>query len=462
MTVNLGFFQACPCIEGKLIFHSTSQLGLVVSCPRLRERLDYMSRAARRAPPASPAPFNMDEVEIVRRKVAPPSGPPPAGMTAFTAPRKVSERSNKSERDRSRSSSRSRSPHSYRGRRSRTPSPEYSRGRRHSRSRSRSSSDSRGRGRSPRERYSRSPSPDDNRGHRGERMAYGRKHPEYLEDDEQKDLEDHHRLHSEPFAAAKHEKSDSVKAYLSKLPDTKDEKAAASTTDKEFIFNFNTLMKTTYRELRAFILSPPPANTVVRCYIERNVSGSNMFNPVYSLCADLDDGTGRELICCRKVSSRSAHYVFSLKADDLYRKRDQRSRLYLGKLRATSSKEYVLYDSGQCDVPEGAGSDVIERDRSETGSDLAWKAVEDSLYRSQLAVINFNSKKRPCAPEERGMEVCIPHPSLVVAPATVAEGTTSKKILLDIKLPFERLREEGKQNDLYRHKLLVFHERVSR
>ena len=42
----------------------------------------------------------------------------------------------------------------------------------------------------------------------------------------------------------------------------------------------------------------------------------------------------------------SSHYVFSLKTEDLYRKRDQRSRLFLGKLRSTSSSEYVLYDNG--------------------------------------------------------------------------------------------------------------------
>lgn len=264
-------------------------------------------------------------------------------------------------------------------------------------------------------------------------------------------------------ASPKYVKSDSLKEYMKKLPETKDAKAAAaSVTEPEYMFNFNVLMKTTYRELRAFILSPAPLNTVVRCYIERNAAGSNMFNPVYSLCADLDDGTGRELICCRKVSSRSAHYVFSLKSDDLYRKRDQRSRLYLGKLRATSANEYVLYDGGSCDVPDGAGSEILNVDRSETGSEMANQAVEDSLYRSQLAVIHFNSKKRPCAADERGMEVCIPHPSLVVAPATAAEGSTTKKILMDIVNPFEKLRKDGLQNDQYRHKLLVYHERVSR
>lgn len=386
----------------------------------------------------------MDEVDIVRRKVAPPAGPPPAGLTAFTAPKKVTERSTWD-----------RSPSPPRGRRSPTPSPDYNdykRGRNRSKSRSRSRSSSRGRGR----RYSRSPSPNDPR--RG-----GRYRDEYHDNDYRDDRgeyrrrEDSDHFESDLAAAPKH---DIGKEHIRKLPDSKDAKEVVS--GQETIFNFNVLMKTTYRELRSFIMSPPPTNMLVRCYIERNTAGANMFNPVYSLCADLDDGTGRELICCRKVTSRSAHYVFSLKADDLYRKRDQRSRLYLGKLRATSPNEYVLYDGGQCDVPDGAGADVLERNRSETEEELSSKAVEDSLYRSQLAVIHFNSKKRPCAPDERGMEICIPHPSLVVAPASVADGSATKKILVDIVHPFQKLREEGAQNELYGHKLLVFHERVSR
>ena len=417
-----------------------------------------MSRA-RKAPPASPAPFNMDEVEIVRRKVAPPAGPPPAGLTSFKAPRKVEARG------RDRSPSPDYDDHGRRSRsRSRSPSPEYrGRGPRRSRSRSRSGSPRRERGEMKARYDSRSPSPD---------RDWGREHRRYRDEDSPDHMEERdeygRRESSDVFdenshAVPKHERSDSLKEYIKKLPDTKDAKAAAaSVTEQESVFNFNILMKTTYRELRSFIMSPPPANTVVRCYIERNAGGANMFNPVYSLCADLDDGTGRELICCRKITSRSAHYVFSLKSDDLYRKRDQRSRLYLGKLRATSANEYVLYDGGSCDVPEGAGSELLNNDRSDTSSEMASKAVEDSLYRSQLAVIHFNSKKRPCPADERGMEVCIPHPSLVVTPPTVAEGTSTKKILVDIVNPFEKVRHEGKQNELFRHKLLVYHERVSR
>lgn len=85
-------------------------------------------------------------------------------------------------------------------------------------------------------------------------------------------------------------------------------------TKKPTIFNFSPILKVTYRELRAFVLSSAQPGVVVRCYIERDRAGMNVFSPVYSLCADLEDGTGRELLACRKVlQSRSSHYVFSLK-----------------------------------------------------------------------------------------------------------------------------------------------------
>ncbi len=116
------------------------------------------------------------------------------------------------------------------------------------------------------------------------------------------------------------------------------------------------IYKATYRELRHFVLSPCDPGTITKCYIERNRSGSNFFQPFYSLCADLEDGTGRELIVCRKVPSLSSHYIFSLKQEDLWLKREKRSRLYLGKLRKTSSNDYVLYDHGTLSRADDADS----------------------------------------------------------------------------------------------------------
>ena len=87
---------------------------------------------------------------------------------------------------------------------------------------------------------------------------------------------------------------------------------------KPATYNFQPLLKATYRELRSFVLSPCDPGITTRCYIERTRGAGNMFAPTYSLCADLEDGTGRELLVCRKVSVRiiclfqSLHPLFSL------------------------------------------------------------------------------------------------------------------------------------------------------
>ena len=44
-------------------------------------------------PPKAPAPINKDHLEIVRKKMAAPKGPPPASMTAFK-PREKEEDGN--------------------------------------------------------------------------------------------------------------------------------------------------------------------------------------------------------------------------------------------------------------------------------------------------------------------------------------------------------------------------------
>jgi hypothetical protein len=230
-------------------------------------------------------------------------------------------------------------------------------------------------------------------------------------------------------------------------------------TSRLAIFNFATIMQSTYRELRAFVMNPAPANVVVRCYIERHRGLSNILTPVFSLCADLEDGTGRELIVCRKIPSRSPHYVFSLKSDDLYRKRDQRSKLYLGKLRSMTKNEYVLFDNGALEMPDGKGGLGVD---TEAPSAEEEEGADNSLYRSQLVTIAFNSRKRPCAFDERGMEVCIANPDVVKMPGPTPESTPQHKVLIDISDPFRTMREEGSQNMKFTDKLIVFHERVSR
>lgn len=252
---------------------------------------------------------------------------------------------------------------------------------------------------------------------------------------------------------------------------------------KHVIFNFTPILKVTYRELRNFVLSPIQPGVIVRCYIERDRSGTNMFSPMYSLCADLEDGTGRELLACRKVlQSRSAHYVFSLKSEDLWRKREQRSRLYLGKLRATSSNEYVLYDNGTVGFPDGM------KEREELPSDDG-KSGEDTLYRKELAVIWINTMSRPAPTGVRGTEVSIPGSFMTNEQIAIATNNTQVNISVaatkivgdfqatantaagnigilhssrDLRGPFGRIRSAGMQNLWQPKTCFVLHERTSR
>lgn len=511
----------------------------------------------KKAPPDSSPPFNMEDVEVIRKKSA-PAGPPPPRMISFKAP-KMSKADSKSRNDeeddsefkRERSRSRSSSPdrpvspepntpehrfknnrpnirrdrsestdsgerrerlrrdrndddddRSYRGRdRSRSNSSERRYRSRDARSRSSSRSrdrrnrndDDNRRSRSSergryRDRDNRSRSRSSSRDRRGRNSRRREKSP--ISDEGRKrggsfvslpgsdEEENAANISPGKNALVKGASAIPLKAESKQISSLKPETGA-----KESILSFTELMKSTYRELRNFVMNPPPARTLVKCYIERNKAASTFLSPVYSLCADLDDGTGRELITCRKIMGRSAHYVFSLKNDDLFRTREKRSKLYLGKLRSISANEYVLYDNGACAMPDGKGDDILnaadpdieaseaDENGDDNDGDVSAKngaADTPSLYRSQLVVISFNSKKRPCSGLERGMEVCIPHPLLAAAAAAEASSSSSaadpsqKKLLVDIVKPFKTMREEGTQNDKYRNKLVVFHERNSK
>lgn len=279
--------------------------------------------------------------------------------------------------------------------------------------------------------------------------------------------------------------------------------AGTRKTGGQAVFNFQPVLKSTYRELRHFVLSPCQPGVIVRCYIERNRSGSKMLAPFYSLCADLEDGTGRELAVCRKVlQSRTSHYVFSLKSEDLWRRRDQRSRLYLGKLRAVGHGEYVLYDNGICAAPDedeslleeieemhnggAVRSDVantniarkMERDRAAEAKNSGAKSGDDvSLYRREMAVIKFNAMNRPAPQCVRGLEVCIPavpsasalaeaKPASTSATTAAGVSMTSNVVaqpsIFNLEKPFKKIRDLGRQNDLYSKTCTILHEKTSR
>lgn len=118
---------------------------------------------------------------------------------------------------------------------------------------------------------------------------------------------------------------------------------------------------------------------------------------MYTLYADHDDGSGRLLVCAKKLlKSRESHYVLSTNMDDLHRRRGDRSRHYLGKLRANSSlSEYVLYDSGV--TPEEAGIDTTEGASDEGGAEDLTQEQRENLrkVRSRITIKSARLNTRP-------------------------------------------------------------------
>lgn len=154
--------------------------------------------------------------------------------------------------------------------------------------------------------------------------------------------------------------------------------------------------------------------------------------------------------------------MFSLKDEDLYKSRDKRSRLYLGKLRAlaphtispSSSAEYVLYDSGTIEATEamdekleGYDYDASSSKKYGTGDDEA-----ESLYRKELAIIVVHHSKRPVTPGVRPLEVAIPNTK-----SHVRRGNVHT-----IEKPFREAITNKKQNSNAHNKVSILHERVSR
>jgi hypothetical protein len=105
-----------------------------------------------------------------------------------------------------------------------------------------------------------------------------------------------------------------------------------------------------------------------------------------------------------------------------------------------------------------------------------------SLYRKELCVIYFNTRKRPAPLGVRGSEVCIPNPRYTGAGATGAGaagagvaadasadaksssggGGGGGRTLYNISHAFEKIRKENKQNELYSRKCFILHERTSK
>ena len=304
------------------------------------------------APPPSSAPppgMSREVVESIRRKMAPPAGPPPAGMlkAAFSAPKKISEK----DRDRDAMDENEELQRSYddedeynRG------GKKY--GKSNSNYRDTGSSSRRAGAKdlkldteedSNNFTYAPNSYKDRNQGHKGEDVQhYGE--GEYDEEDEYYDEEDdgeewvdynrqteenggspgsispkprpkvsrdwgdddaqakssggNNTLRSSaegrPMSAAATEvkQQQGVNAALATLRNTNVGGNTASVPGRLVLYNFQKILTATYRELKNFVTSPCPPGVTIRCYIERNRSGTKMLAPFYSICADLE-GT-----CC--------------------------------------------------------------------------------------------------------------------------------------------------------------------
>jgi hypothetical protein len=484
-----------------------------------------------RPPPPSSAPaISRESVEVVKRKIAAPSGPPPAGMSLnFSAPKSLP------------TTNYSQAKSSARGRYEDDEDLDESRDQDFYREDDEDGGYTYGGGYGDEdeEYYSEEENRNGRRANGGEKgpgqnQDYLVKKPlpapnSYERDSNYENLTNHDgTMYSfqKHLVTADGKQPHMMKAAMQQQhtlgvdnkAQHKDDKATGN-TKKLALFNFHPILRSTYRDLKAFVSNPCPPNVITRCYIERNRSGSKMLAPYFSLCADLEgkqsnlnsspylktslkplinalyiDGTGRELMVCRKVmQSRSSHYVFSLKAEDLWRKREERSRLYLGKLRSVSNNDYVLYDNGICAAPDEPEEllDALQRDEDAVNNSrdtiLARKAERDakaagggtedvSLYRRELCVIHFNTKKRAAQKEIRAMEVCVP--ALLIAEADRARGQQAtldadsknsssppaKQVpaVYNLMKPFEKIRKAGRQNELHSKTCLIFHEKSSR
>jgi len=89
--------------------------------------------------------------------------------------------------------------------------------------------------------------------------------------------------------------------------------------------------------------------------------------------------------------------------DDLFRRREERSRHYMGKLRANAAgTEYVLYDSGKSPKDLGLGWDDGE---AKENDDLS--ADSRSSLRKELCVVSYSQPSKRDK-DARTMEIAVP------------------------------------------------------
>ncbi|CAM9284626.1 unnamed protein product [Ectocarpus sp. 6 AP-2014] len=179
-------------------------------------------------------------------------------------------------------------------------------------------------------------------------------------------------------------------------------------------------------DLKRFVSGPLNSGpgTVLRCFIERDRNGTHKFSPVFSMYADLGDGSGRMLLAARKLlASKTAYYTICTRQEDLFKDNGKRGgNSFLAKLRASSvaHTEYALYDRG--DNPAVAASETS----LDSGAEAKPKSMRNPIdlarsktlrnqerhgqgeVRRELGVIIYNFDKKEQRTGKRRMEVAIP------------------------------------------------------
>ncbi|CAB1116952.1 unnamed protein product [Ectocarpus sp. CCAP 1310/34] len=256
-------------------------------------------------------------------------------------------------------------------------------------------------------------------------------------------------------------------------------------------------------DLKRFVSGPLNSGpgTVLRCFIERDRSGTHKFSPVFSMYADLGDGSGRMLLAARKLpirftckvrrrrvcsmmflgaayfnkplvflwqtlnalqllASKTAYYTICTRQEDLFKDNGKRGgNSFLAKLRASSvaHTEYALYDRGdnpavaasEASLDAGAGAkpksmrNPIDLARSKTLRQQERHGQGE--VRRELGVIIYNFDKK----EQEGDSW---------KPVSWQPNDMKESMINN----FGRIRYQGAQNFLQDDRLLIYHQRESR
>jgi len=252
-----------------------------------------------------------DVVEGVKRKMAPPPGPPPAGMLSFNAPKHVQSKSTNDRRRYDEYDNEYDDGYDNHGDGHYDEDEDYY-------------SDDQNNETSRRSKYEddgRDYHYDGGHGRRGEQLDDNEYDRDYDRDSERPAYDNRSGENGLRTAHVQKASTDSLNASAQSkqfggmslshpaegkaVAEAADAKVTAVEVKKELTgpatqivstylqrsrtmpLNYQPVLRATYRELKYYVTSPCPPGFTANCYIERNRTGSKMLAPYYSICADL-------------------------------------------------------------------------------------------------------------------------------------------------------------------------------